>query len=175
MIVTGINGIVAVVVDKDGFARIATSPDQPTKCVPAGAAAAVTVTSVPVSSPLAVPLFTVNPAIDSEKAVAANAIATKNSLVGLFIIVFCSSGPCCKDQRDAAGYDGIRLLLFDPPNRGLFLIAVPLSDHLAFPHNFFTFAIHYSQNIPLKRPKSGIGLDLLGEFYDLARSWLILR
>ena len=77
------DGIVAVVVGKDGFARISTSPDQPTKCVPAGAAAAVTVTSVPVSLPLAVPLFTVNPAIDPENAVAANAIATKNSLVGL--------------------------------------------------------------------------------------------
>jgi hypothetical protein len=88
VIVTGINGIVAVVVDKDGFARIVTSPAQPTKYVPAGAASAVTVTSMPVSSPLAVPLFTVNPAIEPEKAVAANAIATKNILVGLFIIIF---------------------------------------------------------------------------------------
>ena len=75
------NGIVAVVVGEDGFARIVTSPDQPTKCVPAGAAAAVTVTRVPVSSPLAVPLFTVNPAIDPENDVAANAIATKSSLL----------------------------------------------------------------------------------------------
>jgi hypothetical protein len=88
VIVTGINGIVAVVVGKNGFARISTLPDQRTKCVPAGAAAAVTVTSVPDSSPLAVPLFTVNPAIDPEKAIAANAIATKNILVGLLIIIF---------------------------------------------------------------------------------------
>jgi hypothetical protein len=87
VIVTAIEGIVAVVVGKDGFARITTSPDQPTKCVPTGAAAAVTVTTVPVSSPLAVPLLTVNPAIDLENAVAANAIATKSSLLDLFIIV----------------------------------------------------------------------------------------
>jgi hypothetical protein len=81
------NGIVAVVVGKNGFARISMLPDQRTKCVSAGAGAAVTVTSVPVSLPLALPLFTVNPTIDPEKAVAANAIATKNSLVGLFIII----------------------------------------------------------------------------------------
>jgi hypothetical protein len=95
------NGIVTVVVGINGFARIATSPDQPTKCVPGGAVSAVTVTSVPVSSPLAVPLFTVNPAIDPENAVVANAIATKNSLVGLFMIIFALMVLSCKDQRDA--------------------------------------------------------------------------
>jgi hypothetical protein len=41
-------------------------------------------------------LFTVNPAIDPEKAVAANAIATKNSLVGLFIIIFALMVLRCK-------------------------------------------------------------------------------
>jgi hypothetical protein len=88
VIVTAIEGIVAVVVGKDGFAKHTTpSPDQPTKCVPTGAAAAVTVTRVPVSLPLAVPLLTVNPAIDLENAVAANAIATKSSLLDLFIVI----------------------------------------------------------------------------------------
>jgi hypothetical protein len=114
VIVTGKNGIVAVVVDKDGFARIVTSPDQPTKCVPGGGASAVTVTSVPISSPLAVPLFTVNPAIDPENAVAANAIATKNSLVGLFIIIFALMVLRCEDQRDASTY-GANLPLLSMP------------------------------------------------------------
>ena len=62
-------------------------PVQPTKCAPAGAAAAVTVISVPLSSPLAVPLITVNPAIDPENGVAANAIATKSKLRVLFMII----------------------------------------------------------------------------------------
>ena len=81
------NGIVAVVFGEDRSAKITTSPVQPTKCVPAGATAAVTVTRVPVSLPLAVPLLTVNPAIDLENAVAANAIATKSSLLDLFIVI----------------------------------------------------------------------------------------
>ena len=107
------NGIVTVVVGINGFARIATSPDQPTKCVPGGAVSAVTVTSVPVSSPLAVPLFTVNPAINPENAVAANAIAT-NSLVGLFMIIFALMVLRCKDQRDASTYGQICLFCHSP-------------------------------------------------------------
>jgi hypothetical protein len=114
VIVTAIEGIVAVVVGKDGFARHTVSPDQPTKCVPTGAAAAVTVTRVPVSLPLAVPLFTVNPAIDPENDATTNAIAPKSTLQCVFIIIRFLVVLCYKDQHDAAGYGGIRLLLSLP-------------------------------------------------------------
>jgi hypothetical protein len=114
VIVTAVEGIVAVVVGKDGFARITTSPVQPTKCVPAGAGAAVTVTSVPFSSPLAVPLFTVNSAIDPENDATTNAIAPKSTLQCVFIIIRFLVVLCDKDQHDGAGYDGIRLLLSLP-------------------------------------------------------------
>jgi hypothetical protein len=87
VIVTAMNGIVAVVFGEDGFAKIVMSPVQPIKCVPAGAGAAVTVTSVPFSSPLAVPLFTVNPAIDPENDATTNAIAPKSTLQCVFIII----------------------------------------------------------------------------------------
>ena len=93
------NGIVTVVVGINGFARIVTSPDQPTKCVPGGAASAVTVTSVPVSSPLAVPLFTVNPAIDPENDATTHAIAPKSSLQCVFIIIRFLVVLCYKDQQ----------------------------------------------------------------------------
>ena len=53
----------------------------------------------------------------SENAVAANAIATKSSLLDLFIIIRFLIVLCYKDQRDAVGYDGIGFYC-TPPNGG---------------------------------------------------------
>jgi hypothetical protein len=110
------------------------SPVQPTKCVPAGPEAAVTVTSVPFSSPLAVPLFTVNPAIDPENDATTNAIAPKSTLQCVFIIIRFLVVLCYKDQHDAAGYDGIRLLL-SLPQMGEFVRTFALAGERTFSHS----------------------------------------
>jgi len=60
VIVTSIEGIVAVVVGSDGFARIWVSPLQPAKSYSGGGASAVTVTTVPAAfCPLPLPSLTV--------------------------------------------------------------------------------------------------------------------
>ena len=60
VIVTSIEGIVAVVVSADGFARIWVSPLQPANFFPGSGGSAVTVTVAPVSYPLLpLPSFTV--------------------------------------------------------------------------------------------------------------------
>jgi hypothetical protein len=66
VILTSIEGIVALVVAWKGSARIAVSPVQPANCWPAGGEPALTVTIVPVGySPPPLPLWTLRICVPS--------------------------------------------------------------------------------------------------------------